>query len=234
MALPRLNESPQYELRIPSTGETVRYRPYLVKEEKVLMIAFESGDQKQALSAIVDTLEACIEGDLNCRSLTSFDIEYMFTQVRTRSVGETSTVLLTCTHCEHKNEHSIDVSAIDIKMPEVSNVIELTPSISVEMQYPTYNAIMQSDLGASEMEVGFEMAINCITAIHTEEERIEAKDATKLELTEFVESMTADQFKLVSDYLGSMPAMQQEVQFDCQGCGEHNTVTLKGMQDFLS
>jgi DNA-directed RNA polymerase subunit M/transcription elongation factor TFIIS len=234
MALPKLNDSPKHELVIPSTGQKVRFRPYLVKEEKVLMIAFESGDQKQALGAIVDTIESCLDEDISVRTLTSFDIEYMFTQIRSKSVGETSNILLACNACEHKNEVAIDVSEIKIDMPEVSNVIELTPSISIEMHYPSYQSIIDTDLEGSEMEVGFSMAINCISAILTEEERIDAKESSKKELTEFVESMTAEQFKMISDYMRLMPALQHVVEFDCENCGEHNSVTLKGMQDFLS
>ena len=105
MALPVINSSPQYELVIPSTGQKVEFRPYLVKEEKVLMVAFESGDQKQATKAIGNTLNACITtDDVDVFELTTYDIEYLFTQIRTKSVGETSRVVIPCTSCEHKND----------------------------------------------------------------------------------------------------------------------------------
>jgi len=94
MALPKLNATPKYELIIPSSGQKIKYRPYLVKEEKVLMIAFETGDQKQTLGAVVDTLLACVYEDIDEGDLTTFDIEYMFTQVRSKSVGESSTIVL--------------------------------------------------------------------------------------------------------------------------------------------
>ena len=99
MALPKLNTAPLYELAVPSTGQTVSFRPYLVKEEKVLMMAFESGDQKQALKAIVSTIDACVQEKLTVRDLATFDVEYMFTQIRSKSAGEKSTVMLKCKEC---------------------------------------------------------------------------------------------------------------------------------------
>ena len=104
MALPKLNDKPKYELVIPSTGQTVRFRPYLVKEEKVLMMAMESEDQVSMFSAIVDTIEACVDGDINKQALASFDVEYMFVKIRSKSVGESITISPECNQCEERNE----------------------------------------------------------------------------------------------------------------------------------
>jgi DNA-directed RNA polymerase subunit M/transcription elongation factor TFIIS len=234
MALPKLNDSPKYEIEVPSTGKVVRYRPYLVKEEKVLMIAFESGNQKQALQAIVDTLSACIQDKIDLSGLSTFDIEYLFTQIRSKSVGETSTVMLKCSSCEKQNEYSFDISSVKIEMPDVENVIEISPSISVEMRYPSYESVINTDLNAAEMEVGFNMVLNSITAILTEEERIATEDVSRKELVEFVESMDQVQFKKLAEYLRLMPALEHEAKFKCMECGEDNELMLRGMQDFLS
>jgi DNA-directed RNA polymerase subunit M/transcription elongation factor TFIIS len=235
MALPKLNDVPKYELVVPSTGKTVSYRPYLVKEEKVLMIAFETGDQRQSLGAIVDTIKSCVQEEILDHELTTFDIEYMFTQIRSRSVGETATVLLSCSECNHKNERDIDVSSIKVNVPkEKNNIIELTPSISVEMKYPSYVDIKTTDFNQDELTLGFELASNCISAILTEEERIDTKDIKKEEVLEFIESMTQDQFKKVGQFLESMPALMHKDTFTCEKCGTENTVILRGMQDFLS
>jgi len=115
MALPKLNTAPIYELSVPSTGDRVSYRPYLVKEEKVLMMAFESGDQRQALKAIVATIDACIQDKINVAELATFDVEYMFTQIRSKSAGEKSTILLKCQECETQNEIDIDLSKVEVK-----------------------------------------------------------------------------------------------------------------------
>lgn len=234
MALPKLNENPNYSTTVPSTGEKVTFRPYLVKEEKVLMIAFETGDQNQALGAIVDTLKACISEDISLGELTTFDIEYLFTQVRSKAVGEVANVVLPCIACQKKNEISVQLSDIEVQIPEKNNVIELTPTISVEMKYPSYNEVMKMDLNSgNETELGFSMLAGCIAAIQTEEERIDTKDVKKEEVMSFIEQMTTDQFKSVSDYLQDLPSLQKEVVFDCS-CGEQNVRTLKGINDFLS
>lgn len=234
MALPKLNDSPSYTLVVPSTGQKVTYRPYLVKEEKVLMIAFESGDQKQALRAIADTLKACIVEDIVLSELATFDIEYMFTQIRSKSVGEVASIVLPCSSCEAKNEVDIDVSSIKVDVPDVEKTIVLTPSISVEMKYPSYDVVMDLDLNQNETEVGFKMIAKSIAAILTEEERIDTREVSEAEVMDFIGQMTTDQFQKVSAFLQHMPALQKEIKFQCIKCGETTEQTLKGVGDFLS
>lgn len=234
MALPKLNESVKYDITVPSTGKPVRYRPYLVKEEKVLMIAFESGDQKQTLGAIVDTLKACIDEELDVNTLTTFDIEYLFTQIRSKSVGESADVLLGCSECGHKNERKIDIGGITVNVPDGNTVIELTPAVSVQMKYPSYIDIQGTDLNGDELEVGFNLVASCIEAILTEDERVSATDVSHEDIIEFIENMTQDQFKKLGEFLEAMPAMTHTEVFNCANCGHENSVTLKGMQDFLS
>jgi len=237
MALPKLNASPQYTCKVPSTGDTVSYRPYLVKEEKILMIAFETGHQKEALNAIVNTLDACIE-NIDARSLTTFDVEYLFTQVRSKSVGESATIVVPCSNegCGHKNEVSLDIAAIQVKFPEdQENTIEITDNISVEMQYPKYSDVLKMDLEEGDQtEMGFAMLAQSIAAILTEDERIDASESTQEELIDFIESMTSDQFAGVSKFLSELPAIEHDLKFACEGCGETVERKLKGISDFLS
>jgi len=234
MALPKLNETPKYEVEIPSTGKTVRFRPYLVKEEKVLMMAFESGDQKAALRAIVDTIEACIVDKIDATNLATFDVEYLFTQIRSKSVGESSTLMIKCKECEKQNEYKFDVSQVNVNVEKKDSVIEITPEISIELGYPTYSSISETNFEGNEMEVGFDLAVSCIKRIMTEEELIESSDVSKQELIEFVESMSQEQFKNITDFLQAMPSMQHVANFTCEHCGEENELVLRGMQDFLS
>jgi len=234
MALPQLNSSPQYTTKIPSTGLEISYRPYLVKEEKVLMIAFETGDQKQALRAIVDTMNACITDDIDITKLTTFDVEYLFTQIRSKSVGEVATVLLSCSSCEHKNEVDVDLSTIEVVNGDKSNIIQLTDDISVEMQYPSYKSIMNLDMEKQNTELGFEMLINCVGAICTEEERIDTRDIKRQDVQDFIEQMTTEQFKRVSDFMSDMPVVKKDITFPCVSCNETNNHTLQGINDFLS
>ena len=235
MALPKLNESPNYSTTIPSTGEKITFRPYLVKEEKVLMIAFETGDQHQSLKAIVDTLGACITEDVDIQNLCTFDIEYLFTQIRSKSVGETADITLPCSECESRTEVNVSLQDINIDVGSIENVIELTDNIRVEMRYPSYEQVLSLDLNNSnETEIGFHMIAKCITAILTEEERIDTKDVRAEEVMSFIEQMTTDQFKKVSQFLQDIPTLNQEVEFVCNSCGHENKTRLKGINDFLS
>lgn len=238
MALPKLNTAPIYEMSVPSTGERVSYRPYLVKEEKVLMMAFESGDQKQALKAIVATIEACVQDKLKVQDLATFDVEYLFTQIRSKSAGEKATVLLKCEECETQHEYEVDLSEIKVELNEDDRVVDLTDQITIEMRYPPYKAIMESDLQGDQMELGLDMVVASISGIIVknglEEERMDANDVSKKELMEFIESMTSEQFERVTKYIGDLPAMKHEAKFKCLNCGHYNNMELKGISDFLS
>ena len=134
MALPKLNSEPKYELIIPSLNKKVKFRPFLVKEEKVLMIAMESGNQKDALSAILDTISVCIQDEIDLNALTTFDVEYLFLQLRSKSVGETAKLSLKCEKCETANPVSVKLDDLNINMPDVESKIQLDANISVELQ----------------------------------------------------------------------------------------------------
>ena len=141
MALPKLNDKPKYELTIPSTGKKVKYRPYLVKEEKILMMALESGDKNSALNAVIDTIEACVSDKVDRTQLALFDIEYMFIMIRSKSVGEISEVGIKCTSCHAVNEISIQLDNVQVKKPDGSNEIELSDTIMLKMKYPSFSDV---------------------------------------------------------------------------------------------
>ena len=148
MALPKLNTAPIFEEKVPSTGEGISYRPYLVKEEKVLMMAFESRDQKQVTRAIGNTLNSCIQSDIDVFNLTTFDVEYLFTKIRSKAVGERSTVIMNCSECKTGNE--VDVMIDELTL-DVSNTdengrekIQITDDIAVELAYPAFGDILDA------------------------------------------------------------------------------------------
>lgn len=235
MALPKLNDNLKFEMTIPSTDKVVTYRPYLVKEEKILLSAFESQDQKQSMRAMVDTVVACVNEDIKSNQLSTFDVEYMFTQIRSKSVGEISHLMLKCDaeECDKRTETAVDLSTIEIEKVEVDKIIPITDDISIEMRYPSFNGFIDNYYeGITESEFGFQMLENCMVAILTEEERFNVSDVSKEELTEFVESMTNKQFESVGEFLKSVPSMRKEVEFTCE-CGHKNNVTLEGLQDFF-
>ena len=235
MALPRLNDNLKYEMVIPSSGKVVTYRPYLVKEEKLLLSAFESQDQKQAMRAMVDTVVACVNENIISSELATFDVEYMFTQIRSKSVGETSNLHFKCEAegCDIRTEVMIDLSALEVTKEDVDNVIAITDDISIELRYPTYDGFVRNFReGVSEAEFGFQMLEDCIVSIMTEDERHLASDVSKKELNEFIESMTNSQFQKVGEFLKTVPVMKKDVEFTCK-CGHENKVTLEGLQDFF-
>lgn len=145
MALPKLNEQPKFEIAVPSTKQVHRFRPFLVKEEKVLLIALESNDQKQMLNAIADTVDACSNGSVKVNELTTYDIEYLFTQLRGKSVGETTKLQMVCKECEKTTEAVINLDDIKMTGGTVSPLIEISPTISVELSYPAYVNMMNDD-----------------------------------------------------------------------------------------
>lgn len=233
MALPKLNSTPKYEMVIPSQQKTVRFRPYLVKEEKVLLMAFESQDTVQAMKAIIDTILVCVDDKINKEELTTFDVEYMFTKLRSKSVGERSNLNIECSNCKTKNEVSINIDDIEIKLDNPSEIIELQDEIHVEMGYPSAEVLMNMKDGISQTEQLIELIVYSIKSIMSEEERVNASDVNKKDLREFVESMTGEQFKKVSEFVSTIPTLTKDVEFTCNSCDTENKTTLAGFTDFF-
>ena len=234
-ALPKLNATPKHEMVIPSTGKTVMFRPYLVKEEKILLMAFESQDEKTAMKAMLDTIDACVQGDYTKSKLTTFDIEYMFTQIRGKSVGESIDVSLICTECKGKKEMNINLSDISVDVPKVNNLIQLTDDISVEMRYPPFKVFIDNfKENVQESEFGFTVIIECISAVINGEERIDINEVPSKDVEDFVDSMNNQQLQNISKFVETIPSLKKDIEFDCSHCGHHNKITLQGIQDFFT
>ena len=234
MVLPKLNTSPKYEMVIPSSKQTVRYRPYLVKEEKVLLMAFESNDSSQAMNAIIDTILVCIDENIKRETLTTFDVEYMFTQIRSKSVGETSKVNVKCEKCETLNAVTINLAEVELDTPEsVNNEIQLTPEVSIELSYPSADSLINIDKEATQAEKILATIVASIDVIKTEEERVSTKDVTKKEVEEFVDGMTGEQFSNLAEYVKNIPTLKENVEFVCENCGHNNSRELVGFTDFF-
>ena len=235
MALPKLNTSPEYNLTIPSTGQEVKYRPYLVKEEKVLMMAAESQDEKQIFNAIINTLKACIKDDINENQLAIFDVEYMFTQVRSKSTGELIKLQPKCESCEKENHAAIKLDDLKVQMPkDLNNVVQLTDNISVKMRWPSYKDVINGNYTSGEQTKStFSLMGKCIDTIITDEEQISMIDVPENETQEFIEDMTSDQFTKISTYVEKMPRLKHDIEFKCTSCEKENKLTLEGMQAFF-
>lgn len=235
MALPKLNSAPMYEMTIPSTGQNVTYRPFLVKEQKNLLIAFEAQNRRDIVRAIVRTIESCIEDDLD-GSLTTFDIDYMFTKIRAKSVGETSTITIPCDNCTERNEVSVELDTVEVKGEVFDQVIQITDDVSVKMKYPTYAEFLSNqNLSDSPTitETLLQLIITCMDSVMTEEEHFSVKDEANEDIQTFLESMTSSQFEKISEFANNIPALCQDVEFTCSSCGTENNKTLRGLDDFF-
>lgn len=236
MALPKLNDTPKYELTIPSNGIKVKFRPYLVKEEKVLMLAFESQDQIAGLNAVIDTIKSCVHEKIDLNTLTLFDVEYMFTKIRSKSVGESVNIVATCNSCEHKNELSLNIDDISIDIPEISNKIELTDDIVVELEWPSYmKTVENSELMTTTSETlqTIQIIADCLVSIETQEENILFKDEPRESIIEFLESLTNAQFDKLKSFVEQMPVLEKRDTYTCVGCKKTNTIVIRNLADFF-
>jgi len=236
MSLPKLNDTPKHSVIIPSTGQKVRFRPFLVKEEKILMMAIESENQTNALNAVAETIDMCISENIDRDALKIFDIEYLFTKIRSKSVGESIPLIIGCSECKHQNPVDVDISNIEIEVPKVDNIIRLNSEISIEVEWPNYEKVINNkNITNSESDIGLivDMAADSIVAIMTEDDRTIAKDQKRSDIIDFVESMDTDQFVLVQKYLEKMPRVTKEIKFKCNECETDNKISLENINDFF-
>ncbi len=239
MPLPNI-VTPTYELELPSSGETIQYRPFLVKEEKVLVIALESEDTKQITNAIKTVLKNCIQTKgIKVEQLPTFDIEYLFLNIRGKSVGETVDVNVTCPDDEvTTTKVTIDLDAIQVqKNEEHTNQIKLDDSIMMELKYPSLEQFIKTNFDFSDdnaMDQSFQLIGQCIDKIYTEEEVWTAADCTKKEINDFLESMNSSQFKDIEKFFETMPKLQHTVTVKNPKTKVESEVVIEGLASFFA
>jgi len=237
MALPRLNnDAPQYELTIPSTGQKIKYRPFLVKEQKNLLIALESQDPKNILSSVTNCIESCTE-NVDVSKLSTFDTDYMFVNIRSKSVGENTTINSTCVECESTQPNDINLNDIKMENVNTDTLIKLSDEISVQLKYPTYDDMTKNDNLFSDQQTStgilFDTIAMCIESVNTQEERILIKDEPTQEVESFINSLNAAQLQKLTAFIESMPTLSYELKYKCNSCGHENEIVLNGIQDFF-
>ena len=237
--LPKI-ATPTYELELPSTEQKIKYRPFLVKEEKLLVLALESEDTKQITNAIKTVIKNCIETKgIKVESLPTFDIEYLFLNIRGKSVGEEIEVNIICPDDE-ETVVPIKINVDDIqvqKNPEHINKIKLDDSIMMEMKYPSLEQFIKSnfDLSAdSTMDQSFELIGSCIDKIYTEEEVWVAADVTKKELMDFLDQMNTSQFKQIEKFFETMPKLSHKIKIINPKTDVESEVVLEGLSSFFA
>ena len=239
MPLPKI-VTPTYELELPSSGETIQYRPFLVKEVKVLVIALESEDTKQITNAIKTVLKNCIQTrGIKVEQLPTFDIEYLFLNIRGKSVGETVDVNVTCPDDEvTTTKVTIDLDAIQVqKNEEHTNQIKLDDSIMMELKYPSLEQFIKSNFDftdQNQMDQSFQLIGQCIDKIYTEEEVWAAADCTKKEVNDFLESMNSNQFKEIETFFETMPKLSHTITVTNPKTKVESEVVIEGLASFFA
>ena len=233
MALPQLNTA-TYELKLPSTGKTVKYRPFLVKEQKILMLAQESEDNKQTERAFADIVSSCTFGKLNPYKMPLFDIEYIFLKVRGKSVGDKITLNILCPDDE-ETRVDVDINLEDVDVltsDDHTNEVELTKDIKIIMKYPTLSDMTGfSDKG--EVLSIFEMIKNCVQEIHSGEDIYNSVDISSKELDEFIGNMSTKNFDEVNKFFETMPKLQYVIKVKNPKTKKTGEVTIEGIQSFF-
>ena len=238
MPLPKI-ATPTYELVLPSTGKTIKYRPFLVKEEKILILALESEDPKQITNAIKTTLKSCISTrGIKVEDLPTFDIEYIFLNIRGKSVGESIDVLVTCPDDgETQVEHKIYIDEIQIEKNEKhSPDIKLDHSLTLRMKYPSLNEFVKNNFNISDdntLQASMDIIVSCIDVVYSEDESWAAADCTKKELDEWLGTLNTSQFKEIEYFFETMPKLIHKVKVMNPNTKVESEVTLEGLTSFF-
>ena len=242
MALPKLNV-PVYEAILPSTETVIKYRPFLVKEEKILLTAMESEDEKSITDAVKQIIKNCVQGDLDVERLPTFDIEYIFLRLRAKSVGEEVKIGLKpwgCPQnngelCEFTTEVPINLEEVKVQKTENhSNKIMLTDDIGIILGYPNIESIKEMMKGElSETEVGLKVIKNSVEMVFTQEETHERDSFTETELDDFFDSLNTLQMEKIREFFDTMPILKHTVKYNCKTCGEEKETTVQGLQSFF-
>tara|TARA_Y100000361_G_scaffold41607_1_gene35680 strand:- start:2194 stop:2907 length:714 start_codon:yes stop_codon:yes gene_type:complete len=237
MSLPQIN-TPVHELKIPSTGKKVKYRPFVVREEKILLLALESEKQEEVTDAIIQIIGNCIQTKIDLDSLSTFDVEYIFLNVRAKSVGEILEFSITCPDDgETQAEVEINIDDIQVVKDEGhTDTIDLENGYFIKMKYPTMKYIMEKkpDDQKSLIDSTFEYAVECIDTIYNDEETWEAADSTKKELEEFVEQMNSKQYQKLQSFFATMPKLSHTVKVTNPKTGVKSDVTIEGLANFFA
>jgi predicted transcriptional regulator len=239
MALPKL-ATPKYTLTVPSSGKKVSYRPYLVKEEKILMMALEADSEIEMIRAVKDIIQSCTEGELTEKDITLFDLEYFFTHLRAKSVGEHSKVYLGCNNCDHKQEASIDLTeskVIGVPSSSSDYIKNINEETKVKLRFPTIDRvldILSKSENASDIDLAYKVIMDSLDEIYYGDEVYDAKQQSEKELQEFVESMNTKQFDTVRTFVEEGPTVCIDHNFKCEKCGHENEHQLKGIMNFFS
>jgi len=238
MPLPKIN-TPTYELSLPSNGKKIKYRPFLVREEKILIMALETENQKQITDAVVEILDACImTRGVKVQNLATFDIEYIFLNVRSKSVGETINVNIICPDDEKTSvEVPIDLESIKVKKDKShTNIVKIDDNLSLKLKYPSMDQFIESNFESSDDTIKNTMKVitSSIDMIFSEEESWNASESTEKELEDFIEQLNSKQFQTIEKFFDTMPKLSHKVKVTNPKTNVESTVILEGLAAFFN
>lgn len=232
MALPKLS-TPEFKTKIPSTGQEITYRPFLVKEEKILLMAMEGNDQKEITNSIMNLLSGCILDEVDVRKLATFDIEYIFLKLRGKSVGEViqfKTGHVKETECKHRSDGVINIDDI-VPIGEIKDpVIMLTDEVGVKVHYPSLADL--DGINATNETGLIQVLTRCIDQVFDKDEVY--TDFSEAEISDWVDGLDQQQFKKLADFFNNMPKLSYTYKWTCKECGEEDQMELEGLQSFFS
>tara|TARA_B100001989_G_scaffold230148_1_gene187999 strand:+ start:957 stop:1670 length:714 start_codon:yes stop_codon:yes gene_type:complete len=236
MPLPKI-VTPSYELTLPSNGKKISYRPFLVKEEKILILAIESNSLKEISRATKDILKNCIlTKGVKVDQLPTFDIEYLFLNIRARSIGESIELVVTCPDDgETKVNKTIYIDEIQVKTDDDHNIdIKIDDTYTMRMKYPSLDEFIDENFNFDgQSDNSFEIIASCIDMVFSEDEAWEASDCTKKELTQFVEQLNSAQFKKIEQFFETMPQLSHDIEVENPKTKVKSTVKLEGLASFF-
>jgi hypothetical protein len=236
MALPKL-AVPKYTLTIPSTQVEVEFRPYLVGEEKILLIAAESENETVMMKAVADIIERCLTNDINTKKLKLYDIEYIFTHLKSKSAGESSEVIIKCDKCDNPNTISLNVDN-DVRVTNLTSKksefkIQISEDVGMVLKHLSMSDILVDDSKISQVNQVFNKIIQCIDYIYEGDTIYDVREEGTAEMYTFIESLNTSQFKLISDFMENMPKVELNTTFKCTQCAKTNKVKLSGIDNFF-
>ncbi|NDB57500.1 baseplate protein [bacterium] len=237
MALP-MNKAPLYNVTIPSTKKEIKFRPFLVKEEKALLLAQQSEDPKVMINTLKSIIENCVVDKIDINSLAIFDYEYLFTQIRAKSVGEIVELIFLCDTCDDdkaKTQVNLDISKFEVDFPEGhDNKIPLFDDVGIIMKNPTLETLDKLEkIKDGDVNSIFDAVADCMESVYNTEEVFNTKDQTKQEVLDFLENLTQEQFKKIENFFLTMPKLHQTVEYDCPVCNKHHVKSMEGLASFF-
>jgi len=241
--LPKI-DVPIYETKLISSGKIIRYRPFLVKEQKLFLMAAESEEVQDTINAIKQVISNCVLDDIDVENMATFDIEHLFIQLRARSVGEIVTLNYNCNNkvkddngekiCGGKVQFDLNVLEIQPqKNPEHNSKIPINEKMGIVMKYPTFKTVDKLDVNSNDMQQILEVIIGCIDFIYDDEKIYYAKDSPKEELIDFIENLTQTDLEKIQKFFDTLPKFKKDLHFKCGKCGYEEDIVVEGIQNFF-